>query len=141
MPDDVRTPRSGGYAGGTVVSLIGIGGGLYADLEGNIYPQIVVGTPGVSVAAGQASDLDGFLTGPSITAGVGGAGVGFSGKDFSLENGASRPFAGRPAPKFGAPGLTASYGFGPYNIRGLTKLPSLLYPDGGEFNGAAFIGQ
>ena len=72
MVDDSQNEKRGFYGCATWTPF-GFGGGLCADLDGNIYPQLAIGTPGFpSVSAGYASDLTGYLTGPSVSANIGG---------------------------------------------------------------------
>jgi hypothetical protein len=40
---------------------------VYADNHGNFYPQIYYGTLGGGVSGGYSSDLEGFLTGTSVS--------------------------------------------------------------------------
>lgn len=103
----------------------GLGGGFCADLDGNIYPQLAWGLPGVSASFGRASDLNEYLTGPSI--GVGGNGIG----RIDLHAGANPTSVGGGF-GVGTTGVSATYGFKPFNVRDVpsyvSKLPSLLYP-------------
>lgn len=55
---------AGSYAGGTFGFPFGLGLGLYIDNQGRAYPQLYGGTPGLSLSGG---DLEGLLTGPSIS--------------------------------------------------------------------------
>ncbi len=101
--------KKGLYGGGTFGTSLGFGGGLYADSYGNLYPQLYFGSPGVGVSAGYSNDLEGLLTGPSAGGTFGrvkaGPNVGTSG--------------GAGGFGFGTPGVGATYGFGPYNIRNI----------------------
>jgi hypothetical protein len=49
----------GTYGGGTlgIPWLGGLGGGLYIDNHGQVYPQVYYGTPGGSLSAGATDDL------------------------------------------------------------------------------------
>jgi hypothetical protein len=112
----------GTYFGGTWGSPWGLGGGAYIDSFGRIYPQFYFGSPGPSVSSGYSPDLEGFLTGLSVAGSFGSgrlkANVGTSG---------SSPTAGF---SLGAPGVGATYGFGPYKVPGEWN-PSAA----GELNG------
>ena len=64
----------GYYVGGTYgwpTPFGGIGGGLYFDNYGNLYPQFYYGTPGAGISAGYSPDLEGFLTGTSVSGSFG----------------------------------------------------------------------
>lgn len=58
---------AGTYGGVTYGTRWGLGGGLYVDNHGRIYPQLYGGTPGFSFSGGYTPDLEGLLTGPSIS--------------------------------------------------------------------------
>ena len=58
--------KKGFYVGGTfgVPTPIGaVGGGLYVDSYGNVYPQFYYGIPYGAVSMGYSPDLEGLLTG------------------------------------------------------------------------------
>jgi hypothetical protein len=99
--------KRGLYGGGTIGSPFGAGFGLYADSDGNLYPQLYFGSPGWSVSGGSTPDLEGLLTGLSV---AGTLGRGRAGPNVGTSGGATG-FG------FGTPGGGATYGFGPYNIR------------------------
>jgi hypothetical protein len=101
--------RDGYYAGVTLGSPVGIGGGLYADNQGNFYPQVYFGSPGPGFSVGHTSDVEGLLKGLSVSGNLGGGRVG-----------ANLGTSGDPSAfgiGIGTPGAGATYGFGPYNIR------------------------
>ncbi|WP_315831109.1 hypothetical protein [Bradyrhizobium prioriisuperbiae] len=132
---DPNTPSRSGYYGcfiGTT-PFFGLGGGFCADLDGNIYPQVAWGVPGFSASAGHASDLNEYLTGPSI--GVGGSGMRVGSKiDYHAGGNATSIGGGIGVGTPGA-GIGATYGLPPFNIHDvpsyISKLPTLLYPRGG----------
>jgi hypothetical protein len=99
--------KQGLYGGGTFGLPSGFGGGLYVDSNGNLYPQLYMGTPKLGVSSGYSNDLEGLLTGLSVGATLGPVKVG---PNVGTSGGASG-FG------FGTPGGGATYGFGPYNIR------------------------
>ncbi len=107
------TKRAGYYGCLTGVTPFGFGGGLCADHDGNIYMQLATGTPGVSASFGAASDLDEALTGTSINV---------AGKRFGM---GANPTSVAGGMGFGSPGIGATYGFKPFNVRDLGKLPAL----------------
>src|SRR5947207_10445296 len=99
----------GSYGGGTFgapTSIGGMGFGLYIDSDGNLYPPLYYGTPKLGASAGYSHDLEGLLTGPSVSGSVG--------------NGTLKYNFGRSVDStgvgFGTPGIGLTYGFGPYNI-------------------------
>src|SRR5689334_4852849 len=96
----------GYYGGGTIgfPQLYGLGGGLYADNHGNLYPQFYYGTPGAGVSGGFSPDLEGFLAGTSVSGSFGRGAI-------RANVGASDSSTGVG---FGTPGFGATYGFGPY---------------------------
>src|SRR5689334_588953 len=98
----------GTYFGGTVgVPLLdGLGGGLYVDNHGRVYPQLYGGTPGVSLSAGYTPDLEGLLTGTSISGGPRGGPVRFN----VGTSGSASGFG------IGTPGVGVTYGFGPLEM-------------------------
>ena len=57
----------GTYFGGTWGSPWGLGGEVYIDNHGRIYPQGYFGSAGLSISSGYTPDLEGFLTGPSVS--------------------------------------------------------------------------
>jgi hypothetical protein len=57
----------GTYGGGTFGWLWGGGFGLYFDNHGRLYPQLYGGSPKLSLSAGCTPDLEGLLTGTSIS--------------------------------------------------------------------------
>jgi hypothetical protein len=65
---------SGVYNGltfGVPTPIGGVGGGLYTDNHGNFYPQVYYGTPRWSASTGYSPDLEGFLTGTSLSGSIG----------------------------------------------------------------------
>ena len=115
---------AGTYTGGTVgfPQLGGFGLGLYVDNQQNFYPQIYFGMPGASVSTGYTSDLEGLLTGTSISVSMGDSVIKYN---FSMSN--SSIGAG-----VGTPGVGETYGFGP------VKLGSAPIDAAGEVNGAIY---
>ena len=105
--------------------------GACVDTDGNIYPQFAVSTPDLtpSVTVGRASNVREYLTGPSIALGGQRVNIGWSpsGRGYGVDPAAL--LQGRSA-NIGAPVLSATMGFGPYNIR---DLPTLLRPPAGTF--------
>jgi hypothetical protein len=53
--------KQGSYGGFTYGSPSGLGGGLYVDSHGNLYPQVYMGTPRLGVSGGYSNDLEGLL--------------------------------------------------------------------------------
>ena len=96
----------GTYGGGTFGFPWGGGVGLYVDNSGRIYPQLCGGTPRWSVSAGYTPDLEGLLTGTSISGSAGSRSV--------------RPNIGTSGSTtgvgFGTPGIGVTYGFGPLEM-------------------------
>lgn len=96
----------GTYGGGTFGFPWGGGVGLYIDNSGRIYPQLYGGTPRWSVSAGYTPDLEGLLTGTSISGSVG--------------SGPVRPNIGTSGSAtgigIGTPGIGVTYGFGPLEM-------------------------
>ncbi len=96
----------GTYGGGTFGMPWGGGLGLYFDNHGRAYPQLYGGTPRWGFSAGYTPDLEGLLTGPSISANIGrgpiSGNAGMSGDAFSVG--------------FGTPGIGVTHGFGPYEM-------------------------
>ena len=97
---------AGTYGGGTFGSKWGVGGGAYIDNRGRLYPQFYVGTPRLGLSAGYTSDLEGLLTGPSASGGVG----------FGPVRGNIGTSGGATGVGFGTPGYGITYGFGPYEL-------------------------
>lgn len=91
---------AGSYAGGTY----GFPFGLYIDSQGRAYPQLYGGTPRFSLSGGYTPDLEGLLTGPSIS---GSPGVG--GFRYNVGGNAEAIGAG-----IGTPGIGVTHGFGPF---------------------------
>jgi hypothetical protein len=96
----------GTYAGGTIGGPWGFGGGLYIDSHGRIYPQAYGGTPGASLSAGYTPDLEGLLTGTSVSGSVGEGAI-------RLNAGTS---GGATGIGVGTPGVGVTYGFGPLEM-------------------------
>ena len=104
--------KGGFYSGGTFgipTPVGGIGGGLYVDNYGNFYPQLYYGTPKGGASAGYTPDLEGLLTGPSVSGTLGG-------KSFGYNFGRSADSIGVG---LGTPGVGATYGFGPFSTKGI----------------------
>jgi hypothetical protein len=97
---------AGSYGGGTFGWPWGGGVGLYVDSHGRLYPQLYGGTPGASLSAGYTRDLEGLLTGTSVSG--------------SLGKGAARFNAGTSGGAsgfgIGTPGVGATYGFDPLEM-------------------------
>jgi len=109
--------KKGFYAGGTVgvpTPIGGLGGGAYVDDDGNIYPQVYYGSPSLDLGAGYSSDLEGLLTGTSISGSLGPGSItthiGTSGTSAGAGVGASRGLGIK------TPGIGVTYGFGPYRL-------------------------
>jgi hypothetical protein len=98
----------GYYGGGTfeIPFLFGLGGGLYMDSHGRIYPQLYGGTPGFSFSGGYTPNLEGLLTGPSISGspGVGSIRPNIAGNTDTVGVG------------IGTPGVGVTHGFGPLEM-------------------------
>ena len=98
----------GYYGGGTfgLPFLFGLGGGLYVDSHGRAYPQLYGGTPTLSFSGGYTPDLEGLLTGPSVSLspGVGSIRPNFAGNADTLGIG------------IGTPGVGVTHGLGPYEM-------------------------
>jgi hypothetical protein len=101
--------RDGFYAGGTFGSSFGAGLGLYADNHGNFYPQLYFGSPKLSLSGGYTPDVEGLLKGLSVSGTLGGGRVGYN---WGTSGDPSAIGVG-----IGTPGVGATYGFGPFNIR------------------------
>jgi hypothetical protein len=96
---------AGTYGGGTIGGLWGGGVGLYIDNHGRIYPQAYGGTPRLSLSAGYAPDLEGLLTGTSISGSPGAGSIRFN--------------AGTSGGGIGVgwtPGVGVTYGVGPLEM-------------------------
>src|SRR5947209_8633100 len=95
-----------GFYGGATFPLLGpLGGGLYMDSHGNLYPQVYYGTPKLGFSGGYTPDLEGLLTGPSVSATLG------IGVRPNLSTSGAAVGIG-----IGTPGAGVTYGFGPFNI-------------------------
>lgn len=97
---------AGTYGGGTFGWLWGGGAGLYVDNYGRIYPQLYGGTPRVGLSAGYTPDLEGLLTGTSVSGSPGRGSVRFN-------TGTS---GGAVGVGVGTPGIGVTYGFGPLDM-------------------------
>lgn len=124
-----------GLYGCAIWTPVGAGFGVCADADGNIYPQLAIGLPGPpSFTFGRASDPHEYLTGTSISMG----GSRFAGGN-KIEAGWNPSSRGYGVTIGGAPGFGAgaTYGPGYFNVRDIPsyirKLPTLLYPQGGDF--------
>jgi hypothetical protein len=80
--------------------------GLYVDNYGNLYPQFYYGTPRLGGSAGYSPDLEGLLTGPSVSGSVGN-------RTLKYNFGRSADSTGVG---FGTPGAGFTYGFGPFGL-------------------------
>ncbi len=124
MANDDGSDHRGWYGCITgTTPFFGLGGGFCADLDGNVYLQGAIGTPGFSASIGKASNLNDYLTGPSVS--LRGPGkIDFGGNATS----------GAAGVGFGTPGFSATYGLPPFNIHDVPsyigRLPTLLYPRG-----------
>lgn len=96
----------GGFTYGAP-GLLGLGGGVYVDSYGNIYPQAYWGSPKLGVSSGYSDDLENFLTGLSVSRTMGNGGIG---PNLGTSGGAF----GRG---FGTKGFGVTYGIGPYNLK------------------------
>jgi hypothetical protein len=96
----------GTYGGFTFGSPWGVGGGLYIDSHGRIYPQLYGGTPGWGLSAGYSPDLEGYLTGTSISGSMGNGPIRFN----AGTSGGASGFG------IGTPGVGVTYGIGPYEM-------------------------
>lgn len=96
----------GTYGGGTFGFPGGLGFGLFIDNHGRAYPQLYGGSPRLSLSAGYTPDLEGLLTGPSISAspGVGAVRSNVGGNASALGVG------------IGTPGIGVTDGFGPFGF-------------------------
>jgi len=134
--------KKGFYAGGTVgvpTPIGGVGGGAYVDDDGNIYPQFYYGSPSLDLGAGYSSDLEGLLTGTSISGSLGGGSIkthiGTSVTAAGAGVGASRRLGIK------TPGVGVTYGFGPYRISPRINgpvpafQPDAVYSPMGDFYG------
>jgi hypothetical protein len=102
--------KQGFYGGGTVGFLplpVGtLGGGAYIDSNGNLYPQIYYGTPKASFSGGYTPDLEGLLTGLSVSG--------------TIAHGINPNLSTSGAPVgvgIGTPGAGITYGFGPIPLK------------------------
>lgn len=97
---------SGTYGGGTFGWPWGGGFGLYFDNRGRVYPQLYGGTPKLSLSGGYTPDLEGLLTGPSLSGSVGTGSVRFN----AAGSGGASGFG------VGTPGIGVTHGYGPYEL-------------------------
>jgi hypothetical protein len=93
----------GGFTYG-IPWLGGLGGGLYMDNSGRLYPQLYYGTPGFGASAGYTNDLSALLTGPSAAGSIGRGWIKGNVATVGTENGIG----------FGTPGVGVTWGFGPF---------------------------
>lgn len=100
---------AGSYAGGTLGLPFGLGGGLFIDSHGRTYPQLFGGTPGLSLSGGYTPDIEGLLTGPSVSwsPGVGAVRYNVGGNVDAIGVGASTA-------RVGTPSVGVTHGFGPF---------------------------
>lgn len=100
---------AGSYAGATLGLPFGLGGGLYIDNHGRTYPQLYGGTPGFSLSGGYTPDLEGLLTGPSVSwsPGVGSVRYNVGGNVDAIG-------AGIGTATVGTPSVGVTHGFGPF---------------------------
>jgi hypothetical protein len=99
---------AGTYAGGTLGWPWGGGFGLYFDNRGRTYPQLYGGTPRLNLSAGYTPDLEGLLTGPSVSGSAGIGSIRFNGAGSGQASGYG----------IGTPGVGVTHGFGPYELSG-----------------------
>jgi len=95
-----------GFTYGWPTPIGGVGGGLYVDNYGNAYPQLYYGTPRAGGSTGYSPDLEGLLTGASISAS---SGTGMIRHNFGKSGNSG-------GVDLGTPGIGVTYGFGPYNV-------------------------
>ena len=93
-----------GFGWGLPTPFGSIGGGINVDQYGNVYPQLYWGSTPGSAFSGYATNLEEFLTGPSVSASDGGKRLVLGGNGGSLAVGA------------GTPGFSFTWGFGPFRI-------------------------
>jgi hypothetical protein len=115
----------GTYFGASWGSPWGIGGGAYIDNHGRIYPQGYFGSPGLNISSGYTPDLEGFLTGLSVSRSFGQGPI-----KGSFGTSGTSPTVGFSV---GTPGVGATYGVGPYRVPGEWN-PSAA----GELNGEIY---
>ncbi|MGY4307185.1 hypothetical protein ACVIJ6_004428 [Bradyrhizobium sp. USDA 4369] len=98
----------GSYAGGVFGfrRMKGLGGGLYIDSHGRLYPQLYSGEPGFGISGGYTDDLEGLLTGPSISGSFGRGPVRLNGG----WSGSASGFG------IGTPGVGVTNGYGPFDM-------------------------
>ncbi len=99
----------GYYGGGTwgwPIGPFGVGGGLYWDDRGRLYPQFYFGTPKLSASGGYTDDLEALLTGASVSGTLGRGRIGFN-------DAANADASGYG---IGTPGAGVTYGFGPLEM-------------------------
>ena len=94
------------YGGGTFGFPWGGGVGLYLDNHGRVYPQLYGGTPGMGLSAGYTPNLEGLLTGTSVSGSPGRGSVRFN-------TGTS---GGAIGVGIGTPGIGVTHGFGPLEM-------------------------
>lgn len=99
---------AGSYAGATLGFPVGAGVGLYIDSRGRAYPQLYGGSPGFSISGGYTPDLEGLLTGPSVSwsPGVGAIRYNVGGNTDTIG-------AGVGTATVGTPSIGVTHGFGP----------------------------
>jgi hypothetical protein len=93
----------GTYGGGIWGFPWGGGFGVYFDNHGRAYPQLYGGTPRLSLSGGYTPDLEGLLTGTSISGSPGAGNV-----RSNIAGNATTAGIG-----IGTPGVGVTYGFGP----------------------------
>jgi hypothetical protein len=94
------------YGGGTFGWPWGGEGGLYVDNHGRIYPQLYGGSPGGSLSAGYTADLEGLLTGTSVSGSPGRGPIRFN----------AGTSGGATGVGIGTPGIGVTHGFGPLEM-------------------------
>lgn len=100
---------AGSYAGGTFGLPFGLGGGLFIDNHGRAYPQFYGGTPGLSLSGGYTPDLEGLLTGPSVSWSPGAGAV-----RYNVGGNADTIGVGASTAGVGTPSVGVTHGFGPF---------------------------
>jgi hypothetical protein len=100
---------AGSYAGATLGFPLGLGFGLYIDSRGRAYPQLYGGSPGFSLSGGYTPDLEGLLTGPSVS-----WSPGFGAVRYNVGGNTDTIGAGVGTASVGMPSVGVTHGFGPF---------------------------
>lgn len=103
---------AGSYAGGTFGFPFGGGLGLFIDNQGRAYPQLYGGSPRFSFSGGYTPDLEGLLTGPSVSwsPGIGSVRYNIGANTDTIGTGVGTATIGLPS-------VGITHGFGPLNHR------------------------